>query len=81
MKTTFGTWKKPIDLLNVATVPLAFVVEMVNKLRPAYISDGFSKVVIFQHPLNVQVLNGYELVLLYQKIINLQILLTQNKEI
>jgi hypothetical protein len=66
MKTTFGTWEKPINLFNMAAVPLPFVLKLPHELRPAAIGDRLSQLMVFDHPFHIQVFNGDVLVLLNQ---------------
>lgn len=59
---TFRTWKEPINLTKMTTVPVAFVIQLTGKLRPASIPNGLGKAMVFQHPFNMQVLNNDKLV-------------------
>lgn len=66
MNTAFARREKPINLLNVAAIPLALVVELAHELRPAGITDGLGKAMVAYHPLDVQIFNSSELVRFYQ---------------
>lgn len=66
MNTTFARREKPINLLDMATIPLTLVVEFPHKLRPASVANGLGKAMVLYHPLDIQVLNSNQLVRFYQ---------------
>lgn len=66
MNTAFARREKPINLLDMATIPLTLVVELAHELRPAGIGNGLGKAVVLHHPFDVQILNSNQAVRFYQ---------------
>ncbi len=55
--------KESVNLVDLTTIPLPFVLEHVDKLIPSGVRDRFSKVVISDHVSNSEVFNMYCLVI------------------
>ncbi len=55
--TQFGAWKETIYPIDPGPVPVAFVVKLPGELTPAGITNRLGQVVVFEHPLNVEVLD------------------------
>lgn len=58
--------KKPVSLFDLPPCPAGLVLTEADKLRPTGIGDGFGQVLVFEHPVDVQVLKGDIAVPLYQ---------------
>ena len=61
--TSFAGRKESVKLVNMATIPLAFIFKHIDESIPSSISDRFSKMVISDHVSNSEVFNMYRLVI------------------
>ena len=68
MTTSETALRGGIPLVNLderSPIPLSFVCELPHKLTPSHIRDGFRKLVVLYHILDVKTLDAYALVLTY----------------
>lgn len=59
-RTQFGGCKESIALLYLSTCPVGFVFTKTNELAPASVLNGLGQVMIFEHPIHVQILKSNE---------------------
>jgi len=55
---TLRRWKKPVSFVDMATVPLAFILKHIDKGTPSGVGDGLSKTVVFDHVPNSKTFNS-----------------------
>lgn len=66
VKTTLGTWEKPVNPFDVTAIPLPLVAELSHELRPTNVRDSFGETVVLKHALHVQVFDYDDLVFVNQ---------------
>jgi hypothetical protein len=60
--TAFRGWEKAVDLVEVGSVPLAFIGKLTEQFSPPAIGNPFSKAVVRQHSFHIQVFGVDDLV-------------------
>src|SRR5712691_4872518 len=61
-KAAFGRWIPLVDLDQVASIPLCFVVQLGHKLTPAHVTDRFGELGVLDHVPHSQTLHADRLV-------------------
>ncbi len=78
IKASFGG-RIPLVYLDQGTsIPLSFVLQLPDKLRPSYIRDGLSKLMVLDHILDLQTLDAYDLVFTYDLCRELVLIVTSS---
>ncbi len=65
IETAFGGWIERVYLDKHSSIPFSFVFQLPHKLAPSHIRDGFRKLVVLDHVLDLQTLDAYDLVFSY----------------
>lgn len=66
MNATLAGREKPVNLFDMAAIPLALIVKLPDKLGPAGITNRLGKVMVSHHSFDVQILNSNQAVSPYQ---------------
>jgi hypothetical protein len=74
----FRRWIPSVNFDGDSSVPLAFVLQLADKLTPSHITDSFSQAVIFDHVLDSQTLHVDHLVFVDDACRKLVLVVTRN---